>query len=89
MLREQLDRNGFTIQRMTYWNSFLFPLVWIARRFRLVRSGRDFGPERAPGGLVNGGLNLLLTLEFQLARFLRFPFGVSLAVVAQKNPSSP
>ena len=89
MLREQLDRNGFTIQRMTYWNSFLFPLVWLVRRFKLVRSGRDFGSERSPGGLVNGCLNLLLILEFQLARFLRFPLGVSLAVVAQKNPSSP
>jgi SAM-dependent methyltransferase len=89
MLREQLDRNGFTIQRMTYWNSFLFPLVWLVRRFKLVRSGRDFGSERSPGGLVNGCLNVLLILEFQLARFLRFPLGVSLAVVAQKNPSSP
>ncbi|MFP6621568.1 MAG: class I SAM-dependent methyltransferase [Pirellulaceae bacterium] len=89
MLREQLSSNGFTIRRMTYWNSFLFPLVWLVRRFGLVRSGRDFGPERSPGGLVNSSLNLLLALEFQLSRLLRLPFGVSLAVVAQKTPPAP
>ena len=89
MLREQLSSNGFTIRRMSYWNSFLFPLVWLVRRFGLVRSGRDFGPERSPGGLVNSSLNLLLALEFQLSRLLRLPFGVSLAVVAQKTPPAP
>ena len=88
-LKEQLARNGFTVHRTSYWNSFLFPLVWLIRRFGWIRSGRDFGPDRDPGRLTNGILSMLLGLEFQVARLLRFPCGVSLAVVAQKNPSSP
>lgn len=85
MLRDQLNRNGFEIRRTTYWTTFLFPLVWLARRFRLVRSGRDFDRGRLPLGLINLCLNGLMYIEFQLARLISLPFGVSLTIAAQKK----
>jgi len=85
MIRDELTSHGFEIRRLTYWTSLLFPLAWIARRLRLLRSGRDFDQGRLPNGLINGTLNGLMFLEFQLARLISLPFGVSLAVVAQKT----
>ena len=85
MLRDQLHRNGFEIRRMSYWTTILFPLVWLVRRLRIIRSGRDFDEGRLPLGVINFSLNALMFMESQLARLIPLPFGVSLAVAAQKK----
>ena len=77
-----LRAHGFEIRRISYWNTLLFPLIWLARRGRLSRTGRDF--ERLKG-LRNSLLDLVMRLEFALFRCVSLPFGVSLSCVAAKS----
>ena len=79
-----LQSHGFQIYRISYWNTLLFPLIWLARRSGLARSGRDFGGGKSPSGLLNSLFDLIMRFEFAFFRWLALPFGVSLSCVASK-----
>ena len=50
-VRALLADNGFVVQRLTYWTTFLFPFAALARALSLLKSGRDFeSGARAPAG---------------------------------------
>jgi len=86
-LREKLQAAGFLIERVTYFNTILFPPI---AAIRLVsRYGNrphseegDFAYIRKPSNTFL--LNLFATERFFL-RYLNFPFGVSVFVAAQKK----
>jgi ubiquinone/menaquinone biosynthesis C-methylase UbiE len=90
LLRERLQRAGFTIRRQTYANSFLFPIAAVRRlalkRWGLAGSGSDVKP--LPPAL--NWLNALMTAALRReARLLRTPdfqlrFGLSAICVVQK-----
>jgi hypothetical protein len=84
-LCDLLRAHGFAIRRACYWNTLLFPLIWLVRRSGLSRTGRDFGGPRRPAGLRNALLDWLMRLEFVLFRCVALPFGVSLSCVAEKT----
>lgn len=84
-LRRLLQDAGFRICRITYWNTLLFPLVWLARYGGLWRSGRDFDDGRGPSRFVNALLDAVLRVEFALLKWLPLPFGVSLNCVAVRE----
>jgi SAM-dependent methyltransferase len=81
---DSLCRNGFTVRRATYWNTLLFPMIWLIRAFKLMRSGRDFGPGRGPSPAINALLDAIMRVEFLLLKCFPLPFGVSISCVAQK-----
>lgn len=83
-----LRAHGFLVLRVSYWNTLLFPLIWLARRFGFLASGRDFGEGQGPSAVVNGILDFIMRIEFCLFRCLSLPFGVSLSCVALK-PKEP
>lgn len=76
-----LRAHGFEIRRISYWNALLFPLIWLVRRARFSRTGRDF--ERS-SGIRNRLLDMVMRLEFALFWCVPLPFGVSLTCVAMK-----
>lgn len=71
-----LTSAGFTIRYVNHFNFFLFPLLFLARRF-----GFD---DRPPGRLSNALCGVLLRGEVALARAVSFPWGSSLIAVAEK-----
>lgn len=79
-----LRAHGFRVLRVSYWNTLLFPLIWLARRSGVLASGRDFGAGQGPSEVVNGILDFIMRIEFGVFQRMPLPFGVSLSCVAMK-----
>lgn len=79
-----LEGAGFTVEKSWYFNFFLAPLVFIARKlvkyFRITaRSEGDFNFP-----LINRVLLMLFRLDCRFSINGHFPFGVSLGVIAHR-----
>ena len=86
-LRRKLQAAHFTIERMTYFNTFLFvPIAMVRLIARCCRQTYkpegDFAYIRKPSNAV---LFTLFGAERFFLRYLDFPFGVSAFAVALKN----
>lgn len=84
-LRQRLTEAGFRIQRLTYFNTLLFPLIFVARRATPRR--RRMAPRssfRTHATYVNGLLTSVFGAEQWILRHFDFPVGVSLMCVAQR-----
>ncbi|UCC99583.1 MAG: methyltransferase domain-containing protein, partial [Phycisphaerales bacterium] len=86
-LRGKLEKADLRVNKLTYVNTFLFPLIWagrIALRFfgsnAQIVSENDLHP-----GWSNGLLQAIFATERPLLRRVNFPFGVSLLCVAKKT----
>ncbi len=83
-----LDRAGFEVVRMTYFNTTLLPVVAAVRRLapvrRLVRpaDGGEFARGSSP--LANALLAGVLAAEARLLRHADLPVGVSLAALGRR-----
>lgn len=85
-LTEKMEDAGFRIERATYWNTFLFPLIFTIRMIKNLilgknKSSSDLG--RVPL-LLNKLLTLVLKLEAYLLRRIDLSFGVSVLCVGEK-----
>lgn len=86
-LRRVLQQAGFTVERLTYTNCSLFPLMLAVRLAQRLfgRASRDTGLEmQVPPGVVNMPLTALLVVESWLLRVMDMPVGSSLLSVARK-----
>src|SRR5437763_5928311 len=81
-IRELLQKQNFTIRRLTYWTTFLFPLAVAARTLGGRKTGRDFETEGAL--FIRRTLARIMALEQGLLRKISFPFGVAWLAVARK-----
>lgn len=79
MLKKSLERAGFVVEYISYWNTVLFPLALVARL--LNRSGGEAFTNR---GFVNSLFVAVVSLEAYLMRFVSLPFGLSVFAVAKK-----
>jgi SAM-dependent methyltransferase len=97
-LRARLEGAGFEIDRVTYCNTALFPVVALVRRAQAIK--RRFRPKsdaelssdlhRYPQ-LLNGLLYQLMLVETRLLRRFDMPVGVSILAVARRpiEPEPP
>ena len=81
-IRKLLLNQNFTIQRLTYWTTLLFPLAVAARTLGGSEMGRDF--ETKEPSLLQRVFAQIMALELHLLRGISFPFGVALLAVARK-----
>lgn len=84
-LRTRLTEAGFSVERLTYFNTLLFPpiaAIRLARRLLPLsdRSGSDF--EGAAVGRLNDLLSRVFGGESRWLESRNLPFGVSLAAIA-------
>lgn len=89
-LRRSLQTAGFSIVRISYFVSFVFPFVVIYRL--LTRSGaKKTNPKpnmnKLPS-IVNNTLEKIMRLEDNILKKCNFPFGVSIVCIAKKQFSS-
>lgn len=76
-----LIEKKFKIHLLSYYNFFLFPLVFIVRKLNL-----DFENQLAqPSYIVNQFFKSVLSFERFILSFISFPIGVSLLVIAEKK----
>lgn len=87
-LQRTLQSAGFAVEYATYFNSLLFPLVYLAKK-----AGNFSRPRGGDRRVPPSPLNRLLTAVFASERFLlprcRLPFGVSALVVAHPVSGDP
>lgn len=76
---------GFTPQKVSYWNTFLFPAAAAVRLLKKLRSGDETESDLKPvTPLLNRIFTGILFLESGLLRYVNFPFGLSILAVAKK-----
>lgn len=82
-IRALLEGAGFEVSYLSYYNFFLFPIVYAVRRFCPVT--REHKLSDVPPRLANIFLEMLFGAERFLMPRLRFPFGVSIVAIARKR----
>ncbi len=73
-LRTKINKSGLRIARLSYFNTFLFPLAALARLLRLSGTA-------VPARPVNGLFHALFSTERHVVGRVPLPFGVSLLAV--------
>jgi SAM-dependent methyltransferase len=86
-LQQKIKTVGLSIRKLTYANTFLFPVIWAGRlALRLSNnniqgtSENDLHPSWS-----NGLLQAIFSAEQPLLRHFDLPFGVSLFCIANKS----
>jgi SAM-dependent methyltransferase len=82
----KLSASGYAIEKLSYANTILFPIVW-AGRVMLRVSGRGdtiTDENRLHPSWSNGALARLFSMERPMLRRWNLPFGVSLIAIAAR-----
>ncbi len=83
-LRRKLVQAGFIVEKLSYFNTILFPCV-LAIRLASNLAGRDGSSDMdMPSRLLNYMLTMIFGFERYLLRFLNLPYGVSILAVVRK-----
>ena len=82
-LRNVVEGAGFRIGHLTHFNTLLMPLIVAARAAGRL-TGREGGDDAMPGAAVNAALEAVFGHERHWVARHSLPFGVSLAVVAER-----
>jgi SAM-dependent methyltransferase len=89
LLRTALQRAGMTVERLTFTNASLFPLMFATRTYQ--RLAGHSTPEEiqreisVPSKPINSLFTGILSLEAQALRMINMPIGSSLLVLARKR----
>ncbi len=85
-LREKLEKAGFIVERITYYNTLLFPLVYLKRKLEKLSSAP---PKSEVSEEINPLINKILTkvycTELSLLKYMNFPVGVNILAVGRKK----
>ncbi|MEK6943392.1 MAG: class I SAM-dependent methyltransferase [Nanoarchaeota archaeon] len=83
-----LLQSGFKLRRISYFNTFLYPAIYIARALdNAINSGKPAKSNiKKSGSFVNGMLYRIMALEGAIMKKSNLPFGVSIFAVAEKIP---
>lgn len=83
-LRNKLETAGFHIEKITYFNTLLFPVVYVVRKLNNML-GRDGASDvEMPWHVINYALTKIFGIEKYLLRLVSLPFGVSVLAVVRK-----
>jgi len=83
-LREKLVQAGFTVEKISYYNTLLFPVVFIVRMLNNILKRDGASDVDMPSRPVNFVLEKIFSIEKYLLKFLNLPFGVSVLAVVRK-----
>jgi SAM-dependent methyltransferase len=83
-LKTKLIQTGFTIEKISYYNTLLFPVVFVVRMLNNILKRDGASDIDMPSPPVNFILGKIFGFEKYLLRFLNLPFGVSIIAVVKK-----
>ena len=83
-LKEKLIQAGFTIEKISYYNTLLFPVVFVVRMLNNILKRDGSSDIDMPSRPVNFVLGIIFGFEKYLLKFLNLPFGVSVIAVVKK-----
>ncbi|EKD94509.1 MAG: methyltransferase type 11 [uncultured bacterium] len=84
-LEKSLVKNGFKVQKISYVNFFLFPIVFAVRIYGMMTNKKGNSDLSIPNNLVNNLLFLSLNIESYIIKYISLPFGSSLICVSMKK----
>jgi len=82
-LRGAVERAGFTVLRVSYFNTLLFPLLVAVRAWKRLRGDRGHDLQR-PAALLNRLFESVFAFERHLVPRIRLPFGASLLLIGRR-----
>src|SRR5262245_45868842 len=90
-LRARLEQAGFRVERLSYYNTLLFPVIYAARLLRrqVTRRGDRRSDFRIGNEWINARLTGLFASERALLKRWDLPVGVSLLAVARRPEAAP
>jgi SAM-dependent methyltransferase len=83
-LNEKLVQAGFTVEKISYYNTLLFPVVFLVRMLNNVLRRDGSSDMNMPGFVMNYVLKKIFGGEKYLLRYFNLPFGVSVLAVVRK-----
>lgn len=84
-LTSKLKAAGFSIEKLSYFNTLLFPVVYVVRKLNNMLGREGASDVEMPGDVANFILTRVFGLEKYLLRFMDLPFGVSILAVVRKQ----
>lgn len=78
-IEDLLARNGFKIEKITYWNFLLFPATLLYKFFSKNSN------IKKTNKITNTILSSILSFDNFLVRYMNLPYGISLVSVARKT----
>jgi len=84
-LRKVLEEAGYKVERLSYFNSILFPLALIQRLGMRFLNKKLSSHLSTPPGIVNWLFQMVFSQEAWILRFIDMPVGLSLIAVVKKN----
>jgi len=79
-LKNLILKNKFKIKKISYFNTFLFPIAFLDK---MTCKKKTKGLN--PGEIINSVLYFIFDIESKILPHINFPFGVSILVIAEKD----
>ena len=83
-LKLKLIEAGFEIEKISYYNTLLFPIAYIVRKLNNLLNRNGSSDIDMPSKPINFILKKIFGIEKYLLRLMDLPFGVSLIAVVKK-----
>lgn len=83
-LKKTLELNGWKINYISYFNSFLFPLALIERIKQKIFPVVEESDLKMPPKWINYIFEKIFSFESRLITKVAFPFGLSIIAIAEK-----
>lgn len=83
-LNTKLVQAGFAVEKISYYNTLLFPVVWAVRMLNNILKRDGASDVDMPSAPLNFVLKNIFNMERYLLRILNLPFGVSILAVVRK-----
>jgi 2-polyprenyl-3-methyl-5-hydroxy-6-metoxy-1,4-benzoquinol methylase len=83
-LETKLLQAGFTVEKISYYNTLLFPVVYAVRMLNNLLKRDGASDVDMPSTPLNFVLEKIFGIEKYLLRFANLPFGVSILAVVRK-----
>lgn len=83
MLEHNLITAGFKIEKITYYNFFLFPIALLSKLFNRISKRTGISDLELPPALLNWSLGKIFQLEKNILKKVSFPFGVSIIAIVE------
>ena len=84
VLKGKLIDAGFTIEKISYFNTFLFPLISLVRMMNNLLKRKGASEIDLPHPAINYIVEKIFSLEKYFLRIMNFPIGVSVLAVVRK-----
>lgn len=83
-LNTKLLEAGFKVEKISYYNTLLFPIVAVIRIINNLLNRHGSSDLDMPSLIVNTILKKIFGLEKYMLRYINLPFGVSIIAVVSK-----